>query len=373
MLYNNEQTEEKGGIRLPIGILTGGGDCPGLNTVIRAVALTSFAHQCKLIGFLDGFSGLVENRYVTLEPAHVSGLLHRGGTILGTNNRNDPFRFPVEKDGKIIYRDRSDEAINNLNKLGIQTLIVIGGDGSLAVARDLSAKGAKIVGVPKTIDNDLAATDQTFGFDTAVTVATDALDRLHTTAESHHRVMVLELMGRYAGWIALQSGIAGGADVILIPEVNWSIDKVAQKILERQAQGKSFSLVVVAEGAKSPTGEMVIKQKIAGSGDPLRLGGIGNLVGQLIEQTTNIETRVTTLGHIQRGGSPTPFDRVLATRFGVTAAKLALAQKYGIIVCLQGWQISSVKLERATTKTKNVPLDSQLIQAARAIGISFGD
>jgi len=358
---------------LRIGILTGGGDCPGLNTVIRAVALTLFAHDYQVIGFFDGFSGLVENKYIFLEHTHISGLLHRGGTILGTNNRNDPFHFPVDENGKIIYRDMSDEVVRNLHNLGIQTLIVIGGDGTLAVARDLYNKGVKVVGVPKTIDNDLPATDQTFGFDTAVSVATEALDRLHTTAESHHRVMVLELMGRYAGWIALQSGIAGGADVILIPEINWSIEQVAQKINERIAHGKLFSIVVVAEGAKSPSGKMVVRQNITNSADPLRLGGIANLVGQLIEQFTAIETRVTVLGHIQRGGSPTSFDRVLATRFGVAAANAAIEQNNGIMVCLQGWNVGTVKLEEAATKTKTVPPSCQLIQAARAIGISFGD
>lgn len=356
-----------------IGVLTGGGDAPGLNAVIRAVAKTAMRYNCQVLGFLDGYSGLVEERYVILYNRAISGLLHRGGTILGTNNRDNPFHYPVRDGQEVTYADLSDRAILNLARLGVEVLIIIGGDGTLASAAELAAKGARVVGVPKTIDNDLLSTDQTFGFDTAVTTATEALDKLHTTAESHHRVMVLELMGRYAGWIALYSGLAGGADVILIPEIPWSIDKVAAKILDRKAQGKPFSIVVVAEGVKSPTGEHIIRQKVAGSVEQVRLGGIGQVVGSLIEEHTGLETRVTILGHIQRGGSPTPFDRVLATRFGVKAAELAIHGPHNVMVGLHGTSVDYVPMEKVIRDTRKVPPDGELVNAARAIGISFGD
>ncbi|MCG0278047.1 MAG: 6-phosphofructokinase [Thermanaeromonas sp.] len=356
-----------------LGILTGGGDCPGLNAVIRAAAKTAYAHGYELYGFLDGYTGVVEGRYIKLDPPAISGLLHRGGTILGTNNRNDPFHFPVREGDKVVYRDMSWKALENLERLGIEILLVIGGDGTLAGARDLKAKGARIIGIPKTIDNDLKATDQTFGFDTAVRTATDALDKLHTTAESHHRVMVLELMGRYAGWIALYSGLAGGADVILIPEIPWTPEGVIKKIEARRAEGKPFSIVVVAEGVRSPSGELVVQRRVEGSVEKVRLGGIGQLVAQIIEEKTGIETRVTVLGHIQRGGSPSSYDRVLATRFGVAAAELAVKGVHGVMVCLRGNDISYVPLEEVAGEPRTVPVDHPLIHTARAIGISFGD
>ncbi|TDA64496.1 MAG: ATP-dependent 6-phosphofructokinase [Clostridia bacterium] len=356
-----------------LGILTGGGDCPGLNAVLRAVAKTATAQGYEVIGFLDGYSGLVEERYMILNTAAVSGLLHRGGTVLGTNNRDNPFHYPVRAGDNTAYEDRSQQALVNMDRIGLEALITIGGDGTLAVGRDLARIGARVVGVPKTIDNDLAATDQTFGFDTAVTTATEALDRLHTTAESHHRIMVLELMGRYAGWIALQSGLAGGADVILIPEIEWKLENVVAKIEERRRHGRAFSIVVVAEGAKTPGGEWVISRRVEGSVESVRLGGIGQVVGQLLEETTGIETRVTVLGHIQRGGSPTAFDRVLATRFGVRAAQLAMEGTFGVTVCLRGNEVAYVSLEEATQKPRGVDPNSELMAAARAIGISFGD
>lgn len=263
--------------------------------------------------------------------------------------------------------------LNNIKEFALNSLIVIGGDGTLSIAEKLVAKGAPVVGVPKTIDNDLAATDQTFGFDTAVATATDALDKLHSTAESHHRVMILEVMGRYAGWIALWSGIAGGADVILIPEISWQLEKIVAKIRERQSVGKMFSIIVVAEGTPDPAGRRVVRQKVKDSGDPVRLGGIGQVIGNLIEEATGIETRVTVLGHIQRGGSPSSFDRVLATRFGVEAAKLAIEGKTGFMTALRGKEIVAVPLAEATQRPSPVPPDSQLVQAARSIGISFGD
>ncbi|BCV21996.1 6-phosphofructokinase [Moorella sp. Hama-1] len=356
-----------------LGILTGGGDCPGLNAVIRAATKTAFSHGYEMIGFLDGYTGVVEGRYIKLDRPAISGLLHRGGTILGTNNRSNPFYFPVRENGEIIYRDLSDRAVARLEEMAIEALLVVGGDGTLAGARDFKAKGARVIGVPKTIDNDLAATDQTFGFDTAVRTATDALDKLHTTAESHHRVMVLELMGRYAGWIALYSGLAGGADVILIPEIPWRIEGVLAKIEARRAEGKPFSIVVVAEGVKSQAGELVVQRRVEGSVEKVRLGGIGQMVGQMIEEQSGIETRVTVLGHIQRGGSPSSYDRVLATRFGVAAAGLAVKGVHGVMVCLRGNDIAHVPLEDAVGKPRTIPEDHQLLATARAIGISFGE
>lgn len=357
-----------------IGILTGGGDAPGLNAVIRAAAKTLFAHGAEVLGFKDGYRGVIEQDWIPIDKPAISGLLHRGGTILGTNNRDNPFHYPIVTEaGEMEYRDVSDVLLQNLHDLKLDCLIAIGGDGTLSIARELVAKGACIVGVPKTIDNDLAATDRTFGFDTAVTTATEALDKLHTTAESHHRVMVLEVMGRYAGWIALWSGIAGGADVILIPEIPWDLDKVVAKIRARREEGKMFSIIVVAEGTPDPAGKRVVRETIKDSGDPVRLGGIGQVVGNLIEKATGIETRVTVLGHIQRGGSPTSYDRVLATRFGVAAAELALKRKAGYMVALRGLMITAVPIAQAIKCPSHVPPDGQLVQAARAIGISFGD
>lgn len=357
-----------------IGILTGGGDCPGLNAVIRAAAKTMFASGVEVIGIQDGYSGLIENRWIPIDKKAISGLLHRGGTILGTNNRANPFNYQVVTvEGKIEYHDLSDKLLENMRKLKLESLIAVGGDGTLSIAKELVDKGAKIVGVPKTIDNDLKATDQTFGFDTAVATATEALDKLHTTAESHHRVMVLEVMGRYAGWIALWSGVAGGADVILIPEITWSLDKIVKKIEQRQQDGKMFSIIVVAEGTPGPDGQKVVHRIIKDSGDPVRLGGIGQIIGELVEQATGIETRVTVLGHIQRGGSPSSLDRILATRFGVAAAELAMEGHKGVMVALRGQEIIKVPLEEASQQISNVMPDNQLVQAARSIGISFGD
>lgn len=356
-----------------IGILSAGGDCPGINAVIRAVTKTALRHGHEVIGFLGGYGGLVEKAYMQLDDKAVSGLLHRGGTILGSNNRYNPMSYPRVVDGKTVMADRTDDALRHLEELGIEGLIAIGGDGTLAVTKAMAERGLKAVAVPKTIDNDLPDTDQTFGFDTAVRTATEALDRLHTTAESHHRVMVLELMGRYTGWIALKSGLAGSADVILIPEIPWKIENVAKKILDRRANGKPFSIVVVAEGTPGPDGQPVVKQVIEDSHEKIRLGGIGQLIGDMIEKETGIETRVTVLGHIQRGGSPTAFDRVLATRLGVAAAKHAIAGEWGVMVALKGWDIEPVPFESMTGGMKTVPIDSGLLHAAREIGISFGD
>lgn len=356
-----------------IGILSAGGDCPGINAVIRAATRTALRHGIEVYGFLGGYGGIVEGQYRVLDQNAISGLLHRGGTILGSNNRYNPMAYPVQEDGRTVFKDCTAQALETLERLGIEGVITIGGDGTLAVTREMAALGMKAVAVPKTIDNDLPGTDQTFGFDTAVITATEALDKLHTTAESHHRVMVLELMGRDAGWIALMSGIAGGADVILIPEIPWTIEGVIEKILERRQNGKPFSIVVVAEGTPSPSGERVVRRRVEDSHEPVRLGGIGQLVGDLIEKHTGIETRVTVLGHIQRGGSPSPYDRVLATRLGVAAAQQAIAGNWNVLVRLAGGSVTPVPFSELSGGIRRVPPDSELVHTARAIGISFGE
>lgn len=356
-----------------IGVLTGGGDCPGLNAVIRAVTKSAIRHyNMKVIGFLNGFSGIINKEYITLTEKEVSGILPRGGTILGTTNRDNPFEYGVEENGKIVYRDVSDLVMEHIKELGIDALAIIGGDGSLSIANDFRKKGLRIVGIPKTIDNDLSATDLTFGFDTALTTACEAIDKLHTTAESHHRVMVLEVMGRYAGWIALQAGLSGGADVILIPEIPFTIDKVCEKLQDRAKKGKKFSIVVVAEGATVEGGEMVVQRIVEGAPDKIRLGGIGEQVAKAIEQCANMETRVTVLGHLQRGGSPTPFDRILGTRFGVKAVELISNEQFGQMVALKGNEIQSVPLEEAISQLKRVDPNGELVKAATGVGISFG-
>ncbi|MDI6870618.1 MAG: ATP-dependent 6-phosphofructokinase [Bacillota bacterium] len=356
-----------------LGILTGGGDCPGLNAVIRAVVKTAESYNLRVTGIRDGFEGLITSQVMPLTAAEVTGILPRGGTILGTSNRANPFRYGVHEQGQLVYRDVSDQVIQNMQNLGLDALIVIGGDGSLKIALELAGKGVRSVGIPKTIDNDLSATDTTFGFDTALVTATEALDKLHTTAESHHRIMVLEVMGRYAGWIALEAGLAGGADVILIPEIPFTFEEVARKINARRAQGKKFSIVVVAEGAKEEGGELAVERVIRESFDPIRLGGIGRRVGEALERLTGMETRVTVLGHLQRGGSPTPFDRILATRYGAAAVRLARRGQFGRMVCLRGTRIDSVPLEAAVGEMKRVSPESDLVMTARALGISFGD
>ncbi|MGE5454047.1 MAG: 6-phosphofructokinase [Methylocystaceae bacterium] len=356
-----------------VALLTGGGDCPGLNAVIRAVTRTCLANNIEVVGFIDGFKGLVENDYMTLNSKAVSGILNRGGTILGTTNRDNPFEFRVP-DGKggIKKADKSDQAIANLHQLGVEALVVIGGDGSLNIAYELNKKGVPVVGVPKTIDNDLSATDVTFGFNTAVDTATEALDRLHTTAESHHRVMILEVMGRYAGWIALCAGLAGGADIILIPEIPYNLDMITAKISQRTTEGKKFSIVVVAEGAHSAGGDMVV-QRLVDSHDPVRLGGIGNQLAEQLETSTGMETRVTVLGHLQRGGVPVTYDRLLSTRYGVAAAKAIISGLDGVMVSLQGQDIITVPLADAIGEIKKVPPQGELVNVARAIGICVGD
>lgn len=358
-----------------IGILTGGGDCPGLNAVIRAITKSAITqYGVEVIGFLDGFRGLVENSYMPLDLRRVSGISHTGGTILGTSNRDNPFSFiTVTKEGH-MQTDESERAIDNLNSLGLDGLIVIGGDGTLNIAKQFYELGIQVVGVPKTIDNDLHGTDVTFGFHTAVNTASEALDRLHTTAESHHRVMILEVMGRYAGWIGLNAGISGSADVILIPEIAFTIDSILKKIAERYRQGKKFSIIVVSEGAFPIGGEMVVQNYVPTSHDPIRLGGIGEKVAQELGKVLrNVEIRVTVLGHLQRGGAPIPFDRILGTQYGVAAVETFMRGEFGTMVSRQGTEIKTVPIEEAIREIRKVDPEGSLVKAARGVGISFGD
>ena len=357
-----------------IGILTGGGDCPGLNAVVRAVAKTAMMqYGATVVGVEDGFEGLVQGRMRELSNSDVSGIINLGGTILGTSNKGDPWHFPEETGGATVIQDRSSAAIGHYRDWELDCLVAVGGDGTMNIAHRMAGLGANIVGVPKTIDNDLAATDLTFGHNTAVTVATEAIDRLHTTASAHHRAMVIEVMGRYAGWIALTSGMAGGADIILIPEIPFSWEAVFQKVLDRSRHAKRFSIVCVAEGAKCPDVGEVVRSLDVKRTDAKQLGGVGDLVARRITEGTGIETRTTVLGHLLRGGSPTPFDRALATRFGVLAAHLACRGQYGFMVALHGAVVEPVPIVDAIARLKLVPPDHEYVQAARSVGTSFGD
>lgn len=356
-----------------IAILTGGGDCPGLNAVIRSVAKPAMAFfNAKVLGILDGFEGLVEGRMRELSKLDVSGIINLGGTILGTSNKGDPFRYPVAGPNGVTVTDCSAKAMENYRTWGLDALFAIGGDGTMNIAHKFYQIGMNVIGVPKTIDNDLEATDVTFGYDSALAVASDAIDRLQTTASAHHRVMVVEVMGRYAGWIALGAGLAGGADIILIPEIPFKWQSIFE-VVKQRSKGARFSIVCVAEGAKPAGGELVVKVKDAKRTDPLRLGGIGDMVAKQIEKNTGLETRVTVLGHLQRGGSPTAFDRILGTRFGALALQAASKGEFGCMVSLRGRDVVTVRLEDAIKRQRLVPLDSQLIFAARAVGTSFGD
>lgn len=355
-----------------IGILTGGGDCPGLNAVIRGVTKPAHDLGIEVFGIEDGFEGFVQGRARQLYNKDVSGILSAGGTILGSSNKGDPFHWSETVDGQVRITDRSKTAMKNYQAWNLDAVIAIGGDGTMHICQKLSEMGMNIVGVPKTIDNDLDATDQTFGHDSAIYVVSEALDRLHTTASSHHRVMVVEVMGRYAGWIALNGGLSGGADIILLPEFPFSWDVVYDKVVERNMMGKRFSIVCVAEGAKPKGGEMVVKAKDEKRTDPLQLGGIGELVTKNISENTGLETRVTVLGHLQRGGSPTPYDRILSTKFGTFAIDLASKGKFGRMVALKGSEVTSVKIEDAIAHQKLVKSDTQALLAARAVGVNFG-
>jgi 6-phosphofructokinase 1 len=358
---------------LRVGVLTGGGDCPGLNAVIRAVAKTLLhEHGAQVVGFLDGYEGLVLDRTRRLPWQAVSNILTLGGTILGTSNKADPFAWAEMRRGKVIKRDRSADALAVFEKHRLDGLVVIGGDGSMSIAGRLARLGLPIVGVPKTIDNDVRGTEQTFGFQTAVNIATEALDRLHTTAGAHHRVMVAEVMGRYAGWLALHAGLAGGADVILIPEIPFRWEAVADVCRQRYRRGKRFSIVCVAEGAKPEGGQAIVQRRVETSTDPVRLGGIGRLVAERLERLTGIESRATVLGYVQRGGAPSPFDRVFATRLGRRAAELVEAGSWGRMASWQKGRVTDVPIAEASHGPRPVPPDEPLLAVARGVGTSFG-
>jgi 6-phosphofructokinase 1 len=347
-----------------VGILTGGGDCPGLNAVIRAVTL-ALVGQCgaRVTGIERGFYGLVERRSRPLAPSDVAHILAEGGTILGTHNACDPFRWQGA--------DRSDDALAYARALGLDALVVIGGDGTMSIAHRIGQRGLPVVGVPKTIDNDLPATERTFGFDSAVAVVAEALDRVATTARSHGRVMIVETMGRYAGWIALAGGMAGGADAILLPELPFSVDAVAEFAKAREADN-GYTLICIAEGAQAEGQGLVVRETIASSPDPLRLGGVANWLQQQLQPRLTSEVRSTLLGHTQRGGTPTAYDRVLATRFGWAAAELVREGRFGRMVVLKGDEIESVEIAGIAGRSRPVPVDHPLLRAARDTGVMLG-
>ena len=356
-----------------IGILTGGGDCPGLNAVIRAVVLHAYeTYGWECVGVRNGYEGLYEQEYVDLKPQAVAPLLARGGTILGSSNRANPFGYPIKlPDGRTEIHDVSARCLTNLAKLDLEGLVVVGGDGTMSFGKKFIEKGARIVGVPKTIDNDLEATDYTVGFQTAVEVVVDALERLQTTAESHERIMIVEVMGRYAGWIALTAGLAGGAHVVLLPEIDYDLERVVESIHHRHGRGSNYSIVVVAEGAKPKGGEHAVLEK----GDATKqdkLGGAGQKLAAEIQARSEYEVRCTVLGHIQRGGSPCAFDRELGTRFGVMAVELVAQGKFGHVAALENGKLVAKPIEKAIKKLKLVDPQGELARTARAIGIELG-
>lgn len=357
----------EGGNGMKVGVLTGGGDCPGLNAVIRAVTKSLILESgTQVLGIEQGFLGLIEHRVRPLDLAAVSGLVNAGGTILGTHNRADPFAY-FGAGGA----DVSDAAVANVRALGLDALVVIGGDGSMDIAHRLSLKGVPIVGCPKTIDNDIAHTDRSFGFDTAVAIVTEALDRLQTTGQSHGRVMILETMGRYAGWIALEAGLASGADLILIPELPYRLDEVARVCRERESRQR-FTVIAMAEGSRPEGGELTVHARVEGAPDPIRLGGVGNLLREQLQPLLDSEVRTTVLGHVQRGGAPTAYDRVLATRCGHAAADLIAQRRFNRMVVLRGTEMDSVPLADVAGRNRRVAVDHPLVLAARAIGVSLG-
>jgi 6-phosphofructokinase 1 len=358
-----------------IGVLTGGGDCPGLNAVIRAVGKDAINCGMEVIGIEDGFLGLIENRCRRLTYADVSGILTQGGTILGSNNKSNPERHAVgnNPDGSVCYKCVVDECFGTLKEHKIEALVVIGGDGTMTGASTFHKRGLPVVGVPKTIDNDIEGTEMTFGFQSAVATATQALDQVQTTADSHHRAMVVEVMGRNAGWIALHAGVASGSDVILIPEIPFKMENVIKKVKQRNAMGKRSSLLCVSEGARQEGGKQIVARVISSSPDPVRLGGIGKYLADLIEDQTGIESRYTVLGHTQRGGTPVPADRVLGTLLGNHAMKLLRQGKTGRMVAIQKGQLTDIDMHEPAGKQRLVRPDDPLIAAARAVGAVFGD
>ena len=374
-----------------VGILINGGDAPGLNAVIRAITRTAERNNVECYGFIDGFNGLLNNNYIRLDKQIVtSGILHKGGAIIGSSLNANVFNYKVIENGEVVYKDLSEQCVQNLKDDQIDCLFTLGGDSTQKSARDFSLRGINVIGVPKTIDNDVACTDVTFGFNTAVSVATEALDRLHTTAETHNRIMVLEVMGRYAGWITLESAIAGGADVALLPEIPYDMDKVVEKIKERQKIGKNFSVVVVSEGAFPKGGNISIKDTREGGKGVInvQLGGSGDIVAKELEKRTGLVTRNTTLGYMQRGGTPSATDRILSTRYGAKAMELALEGKFNVLTVLRNGKLDCVSLEDVVgnnkeigaveggtkeSNMKTVKMDDDLIKTARNIGICLGD
>ena len=359
-----------------IGINTGGGDAPGLNAVIHAVVLSAHHRGWEVYGIQTGYAGLLDPRMtVRLTPAHVESIVDRGGTILGTTNRADPFHFPMKAPGgEVSFTDLSDEVVRNFHALRLETLVAVGGDGSMDLAARFAAKGIPVIGVPKTIDNDLADTNYSFGFDTAVSTATDAVDKLHSTASAHQRVFVVEVMGRYVGWIALHTGLTGSADVILLPEVPFDLQHVCAKILANERRGKSYGIIVAAEGARPLGGQLTIRaQTTVGRQEPL-LGGVAEWVAREVGQRTGKESRALILGHLQRGGSPTPFDRLVALRYGAAAVRFIAEGKRNVLVTYQPPEgMVPVPLEGAASRRKMVPVDSDTIRTCRELGISLGD
>jgi 6-phosphofructokinase 1 len=349
---------------MKIGILTGGGDCPGLNAVVRAVTKSALKCGWEVIGFRDGYRGLVENDYVQLHDHDVSGIIIRGGTILGTSNTANPFAYTLPPLGSSDKpADLSKRAFNNFKELGLGALVAIGGDGTLTMAQQLYKRGMPVIGVPKTIDNDLSATDVTFGFDSALNVATEAVDRVHTTAESHNRVMIVETMGRYAGWIALRAGLAGGGDIILLPEIPYRAEEIVKAVMDRKRRGKKFSIIVVAEGARPAKGKMTVTRVVKGSPDPLRLGGVSYKIAEILDKSkVGLESRVVLL-----------FDRWLATGFGVKAAELLKKGKFGQMVSFRNFGFTGVSIAEAVGKLRRVSPRAQEVQAALSIGTSFGN
>ncbi|HEX9003094.1 MAG TPA: ATP-dependent 6-phosphofructokinase [Blastocatellia bacterium] len=366
--HSNEASSQK-----KIGVVTGGGDCPGLNAVIRAVVISALNRGWEVFGIEKGFEGLLHPERVHLLNSHdVRGIIYRGGTILGTSNRGNPFRLKIVENGELQEVDISAQVVEAFHRLGLDALIVIGGDGTLTIANSLTQKGIPVIGVPKTIDNDLMATEMTFGFSTAVTTATEAIDKVHATAESHERVMIVEVMGRNAGWIALYSGVSGGADVILIPEIPYKLEAIAQKLDERWQQKRNFAIIVAAEGARAIGGELIYQDPHV-EGEAPRLGGIAERLARDLGKLTGYETRSLMLGHLQRGGQPTPADRLLATRFGAAAVRAIERGERNVMVAHQASTIITVPLESAIKERKQVPLDYDVITSARELGVSFGD
>src|SRR6056297_343666 len=357
-----------------IAILTGGGDCPGINAVIRAITKKAILkYGMEVIGIMDGYEGLIHNQHRPLIYDDVSGILTLGGTILGTTNKANPFRYAVKKDKELKFEDRSAVVLKNIEDLNIECLVCIGGDGTLAISNRFYQEGVPIIGVPKTIDNDIRGTDITFGFNTAVSIATEGIDRIHTTAQSHHRIMIIELMGRKAGWIALYSGIAGGGDVIIIPEIPYQIDSITDYVKKRREKGRHFSIIVVAEGAKPEGGEAVVKRVVEESAEKIRLGGISFILGEHLEKMIELESRSVIMGHLQRGGTPTPFDRILATRLGSKAVDLIVEKRYGKMVSVKGNILEDFPLKLVATGPRLIPIDHELIDTGREIGVCFGN